>query len=188
MSISAAVATLDDLYALDSKAELIAGRIVHLMATGHWPNIVAGRIFRRLADYADATGRGIAYTDNMGFAIAELANGRQSFSPDAAYYTGPLPARRMRFVTAAPDFAVEVRSEGDYGPAADEEIAAKRADYFEAGTVVVWDVDPEAGTVTRFVVGDPSPTRFGAGSEVDAEPALPGWRLAVDWLMGEVPS
>lgn len=30
--------------------------------------------------------------------------------------------------------AVEVRSEGDYGPLAEEKVAEKRADYFAAGT------------------------------------------------------
>jgi hypothetical protein len=46
----------------------------------------------------------------------------------------------MRPTTSVPT-AVEVRSEGDYGPAAEREMAAKRRDYFAAGTQVVWDVD-----------------------------------------------
>ena len=127
-------ATIDDLYRVDGKAELIDGRIVHLMATGHLPNIVAGRIYRRLADFVDGLGRGVAYTDNMGFAVAELSSGRESFSPDVSFYDGPLPNNRMRFIAGPPTFAVEVRSEGDYGPAADREYDAKRLDYFEAGT------------------------------------------------------
>ena len=53
----------------------------------------------------------------------------------------------MRFVEGAPTLAVEVRSEGDYGASAERDMAAKRADYFEAGTLVVWDVDPEAEVV-----------------------------------------
>ncbi len=39
-------ATLDDLYRVEGKAELIGGRIVPIMPTGHRPNLVAGRIFR----------------------------------------------------------------------------------------------------------------------------------------------
>ena len=103
--------------------------------------------------------------------VPELSTGRESFSPDAAYYTGPAPGDAMRFVPAAPDFAAEVRSAGDYGPAAEADLAAKREEYFEAGTAVVWVVDPVA------------PTVFGAGQEADAEPAAPGWRLSVEWLM-----
>ena len=35
-------------------------------------------------------------------------------------------------------------AENDYGLAQDRAYAAKRVDYFEAGTLVVWDVDPLA--------------------------------------------
>ncbi len=70
-------ATLDDLYRTPGKAELIAGRLVHFMATGYRPNRVAGRIYRSLDDHAEAAGRGIALTDNMGFAIPELPSGRE---------------------------------------------------------------------------------------------------------------
>ena len=47
----------------------------------------------------------------------------------------------MDFFPQAPAFAAEVRSKGDYGPRAEREMADKRADYFAAGTQVVWDVD-----------------------------------------------
>ena len=176
-------ATLADLARAEGKAELVAGRVVPLMPTGHRPNVIAGRIYRRLADHADTTGVGVAYTDNMGFAVPELSTGRESFSPDAAYYTGPLPLRPMRFVEGPPDFAAEVRSENDYGPAAESEMAAKRAEYFEAGTVVVWDVDPITRAVRRWRAGDIAPAVFPPGTDADAEPAVPGWRLSVDWLM-----
>ena len=49
--------------------------------------------------------------------------------------------------TAPPAFAAEVRSENDSGLAAESEMADKRSDYFAAGTLVVWDVDPVAQTV-----------------------------------------
>ncbi len=175
-------ATLDDLMRTEGKAELIGGRVVTYMASGYRPNVVAGRIFRKLADLADSTHTGVAFSDGIGFAVPELSSGRESFSPDASYYTGPLPANRMKFVPGPPDFAVEVRSEGDYGPAAEAEMAAKRDDYFEAGTKVVWDVDP----ITRVVYAyraDGTRATFGPGTEADAEPAVPGWRVSVDWLM-----
>src|SRR5215213_439033 len=88
-------ATLADLERSPGKAELIGGRIVHLMPTGLRPNLVAGRIYRSLADHADTTGRGLALTDNMGFAVPELPSGRQSFSPDAAYFAGPFSTADM---------------------------------------------------------------------------------------------
>jgi Uma2 family endonuclease len=183
-----APATLDDLYKVEGKAELIGGRIVHFMASGHAPSEVAFEIAVSLRAYAKAKGVGVAYSDGIGFALNPLLlNGRQSFSPDASYYTGPLPANRMRFIEGTPDFAVEVRSENDYGPTAEAEMEAKRVDYFESGTQVVWDVDPEAKTITSYR-GDPAhPVAvFGPGQVADAEPAVPEWRIVVDDLFGEV--
>jgi Uma2 family endonuclease len=175
---------LDDLARTPGKAELIGGRIIPLMATGHKPSRVAARVFQSLDGYAEATGRGLAYTDNVGFAVPELSSGRESFSPDVAYYLGPLPADEMDFLPGPPTLAVEVRSKEDYGPAAERAMAAKRADYFEAGTLVVWDVDLKAQAVRVYRADVPDqPTVFQPGQEADAEPAVPGWRIGVDHLL-----
>jgi Uma2 family endonuclease len=177
-------ATLDDLYRVEGKAELVNGRIIHYVASGDLPSEVAFEIAVRLRAFAAQRGVGKAYADGIGFSmIPPLSSGRQSFSPDASYYTGPLPKNRMRFVEGAPIFAVEVRSEDDYGPAAEIEMAAKRADYFEAGTQVVWDVDPVAATITSYSAASPQqPTVFSGGEVAHAEPALPGWQLKVEEL------
>ncbi len=147
MTTLATRATLDDLYRTEGKAELVRGRIVP-MPSEHLPSRVAGDIFISLRAYAKETGQGVAYADGIGYTVSELPSGRESFSPDASYYTGPLPDNPMRFIEGAPMFAVEVRSENDYGDAAEADMTAKRADYFAAGTVVVWDVDPRNSTVS----------------------------------------
>jgi Uma2 family endonuclease len=174
-------ATLSDLERTKEKAELINGRIVFLMPTGFQPSRVSLRIAKSLDDYTEATGRGFAFGDNMGFTVPMLPSGRESFAPDAAYYEGPPPSNRMRFVSGAPAFAVEVRSENDYGPAAETDLARKRADYFEAGTASVWDVDPVAECIYAYHADAPDrPRVFSRGQVADAEPAVPGWRIAVD--------
>ena len=174
-------ATLDDLYREEGKAELIGGRIVRFMASGRLPSAVAFEIAVSLRAYAKATGRGAAYPDGIGYAVPELPSGRESFSPDASYYVGPNPPDPMRFIEGPPTFAVEVRSENDYGPAAEADVAAKRADYFAAGTQVVWDVDPVAETVAVFKASSPAqPVVYRRGETAEAEPAVPGWRVKVD--------
>lgn len=176
-------ATLDDLYGIEGKAELINGRIVEFMASGDLPTDVANEIFVSLRNHVKATGRGVAKADGIGYAVPELSSGRESFSPEASYYDGPRPAKRMRFIEGPPTFAVEVRSENDDGDAADEEIAAKRADYFQAGTLAVWDVDPIAETIAAYRADAPhQPQTFRRGDIADAEPTVPGWRLPVDDL------
>ena len=89
----------------------------------------------------------------------------------------------MKPVPGTPTLAVEVRSDCDYGPAAERDMAAKRADYFAAGTLVVWDVDPIDDLVHAYRADAPdTPTTYGRGQVAEAEPAIPGWRPLVDAL------
>ena len=178
-------ATVDDLLRTEGKAELIGGRIVHLMPTGRIPNNVAGRIYRSLDDYAEASGQGEAYTDNISFTIPELPSGRELFSPDASCFRGPYPTTPMKFIERPPTLAVEVRSENDYGPAAGLAMAEKRGDCFAAGTLVVWDVVPVAELIHVDRATDPSqPATCARGQTAEAEPAVPGWQVGVDGLFG----
>lgn len=178
-------ATIEDLYHVpgDQKAELVNGEIVLLMSTGGDPGYAGDEIYAALREYVRRVGIGRAIGDNKAF-IVNLPN-RQSFSPDAAYYIGPNPG--MRFYEGAPIFAVEVRSEGDYGRPAEREMAAKRADYFAAGTQVVWDVDLQSEDVVRsYRADDPeTPLVFRRGEIAHAEPAVPGWTMPVDDLFAE---
>ena len=107
---------------------------------------------------------------------------RRSFSPDVAFWTrGPLTAK---FPEGAPIFAVEVRSQEDHGPAAERAMAAKRADYFAAGTLVVWDVDVlDQHLVRVYRRADPTkPTVYRRGEDAEAESAVPDWSMPVDDL------
>jgi len=90
----------------------------------------------------------------------------------------------MRFLEGAPVFAVEERSESDYGSQAEREMASKRADYFAAGALVVWDVDLLSSDVVRCYRSDQPdrPQVFRRGDMAQAEPAVPGWRMPVDDL------
>lgn len=173
--------TIEDLYRVpeDGKAELINGKVVRFMPTGGIPSRASLNITMGLRLHERAQGGGYAVPDNAGF-IVHLPH-RESFSPDAAWWTGELT---MKFFDGAPAFAAEVRSEGDYGQAAEEEMAAKRRDYFDAGTLVVWDVDLLGDDVVRvYRASDPErPTIYRRGETAEAEPAVPGWRFPVDEL------
>jgi Uma2 family endonuclease len=171
--------TLDDLYDVEGPAELVNGQIIRRM-TGERPAEVAGNIYADLRTHTRKIGRGKALPADVGYAVPPLSSGREAFCPDTSYHSHQA-ANRMRFIQGAPDWAGEVRSENDYGPAAEVELAVKRADYFEAGTQVVWDVDPVSETVAVYRATDPAKPRiFRRGQIADAEPAVPGWRMSVD--------
>ena len=90
-------------------------------------------------------------------------------------------ARGLLYAAGHVNGDAEVRSENDYGPAAETEMRDKRADYFAAGTQLVWDVDPVAECVHVYRASRPDvPTTFRRGETADAEPAVPGWRISAD--------
>jgi Uma2 family endonuclease len=113
--------------------------------------------------------------------VVNLPN-RESFSPDAAFYVGPRTGGR--FLEGAPVFAVEVRSEGDYGAVAERDMAQKRADYFAAGTLAVWDVDVLREEVVRVYRASDAenPTIYRRSEMAEAEPAVPGWTMPVSGI------
>jgi Uma2 family endonuclease len=167
-------ATIDDLFRVEGKAELVNGEVVLMPATGALPGFAGDEIFASLRDYARRTKRGRAVGDNKAFKVNLRHRG--SFSPDAAYFQGPKPRAKMKYYDGAPVFAAEVRSEWDYGPAAERDIAAKRVDYFAAGTLVVWDVDMLSPHVVRvYRATDPlNPKVHGRGKWPKPSPLCRG--------------
>ena len=173
-------ATIEDLYRVNAKkAELVGGKLVVMSPGGGLHGFATLQIAASLLDYGRRTQSGHAVGDSVGF-VVNLPD-RRSFCPDAAFCTQPLTEK---FVNGAPVFAVEVRSAKDDGHAAETRMARKRADYFAAGTLVVWDVDVlRDGIVRVYRASDPStPAIYRRGDQAEAEPAVPGWALRVDDL------
>ncbi len=171
-------ANVDDLARVPDhgKAELMNGRLILMSPSGGQHNDAAGEIYVSLRLHARQTGQGHAVTDNAAFLVN--LPGRQSFSPDAGFHYATITPK---FFQGAPAFAVEVRSEGDYGPAAEPALSGKIADYFAAGTLVIWDVDLLGTDLIRsYRADDPAnPAIFRRGDLASAEPAVPGWSMPV---------
>ncbi|HEX9996540.1 MAG TPA: Uma2 family endonuclease [Abditibacterium sp.] len=171
---------VEELLGFDGKAEIVNGGIQKLMPAGDEPSNAAGEIFFALRQWIRENGQGRAVGDNAGF-LCDLPH-RKSFSPDAAFYTGPTGG--MKFFPEPPVFAVEVRSENDYGRRAEIAITQKIADYFAAGTLVVWDVDLQnEEVVAKYTPQNPlEPQIFRGGEIADAGDAVAGWSMPVDAL------
>src|SRR3954454_22084167 len=121
-------ATFADLYTVPEgyNAELVDGEIVLMSPTGGRPHRASLRLASSLLTHEESTHTGYAYGDGIAFKVDQPR--KRSFGPDAAFHR--LPPDTMRFVIGAPLFAVEIRSENDYGLRADRAIAGKRAEYF----------------------------------------------------------
>jgi len=164
-------ARVRDLNAVEGQAELVGGRVVRLPLHGHWQAVIIGQILRSLHDHARRSGRGEVFSSTLGYVVPPLPSGRESFCPDASYHDGPPPADPMDFVAGPPTLAIEVRDDEPDEAAR----SAKRTDYVAAGTLVVWDVDPEAETVRVYRADSPDAPaaqrlRFEASAPSDGLP------------------
>jgi Putative restriction endonuclease len=71
-------ATLEDLYAVDGKAELVDGSIIVSLPTGDAHATAAKNIVFRLTEYEWENGGGRAYADGVGFIASARRPERRS--------------------------------------------------------------------------------------------------------------
>ena len=171
-----------ELYEVDGKAEIVNGKIFRYPPTGHVQAYAEGEMFASLRAHSKKISG--THRRAMMCCVAFLCDlpHRKCFCPDLSYYTGKPSG--MKFPPEPPVFAVEVRSEGDYGKRAEEAMASKRDDYFAAGTLVVWDVDLLSEDTIKFysAAAPQNPRVFRRGETAHAEPAVPGWAMPVNDL------
>lgn len=105
--------------------------------------------------------------------------------PDVAYTSWDrMPGRRRPpepVPRLVPDLAVEVLSQSN----PPGEMATKRDEYFTAGVSVVWEIDPDARTITVYT----SPTQsqmLQVGDTLHGAPVLPGFTLPLAQLFAEL--
>jgi Uma2 family endonuclease len=66
-----------------------------------------------------------------------------------------------------------------------KEMARKRREYFRAGVLLVWIVDPAARTVAAYT-SPTSSTLLREADQLDAGTVLPGFTLSLRTLFGEL--
>ena len=82
-------ATIEDLYRVDGKAELVNGVIVEMDATGEDPGYAGDEILCRLADYAKEEGTGRAVSDSKGFVSICRTASRSARTPPITSRNAP---------------------------------------------------------------------------------------------------
>jgi Uma2 family endonuclease len=95
-----------------------------------------------------------------------------------------LPNRRLPddpIPAVVPDLAAEILSPSN----TPEEMGQKLRDYFNAGTRLVWFVDPAARTVTAYTSPDQS-ALYREGDTLDGGAVLPGFSLPLRQLSAEL--
>jgi len=161
------------------RLELSRGRVVREPASGPRHGHLTGRLYRALAAFVEDEGLGIVFVDTAFVLSAEEEIVR---APDVAFVSSesvPPEGVTDRFWELAPDVAVEVVSPSNTVSA----MQRKALEYLDAGTRLVWVVDPSERTATVHRARDD--IRILAGDDVlEGGEMLPGVRLALADLFG----
>ena len=159
--------------------ELDRGELRRMPAGGVQHGGIGLRIGRRLGDYVDEHGLGLAMVET-GFIFA--ADPPTLRAPDVAFIRTerlPPPAELPLFSRVAPDLAIEVVSPNDE----EAELAAKVAFYLAHGVPLVWVVYPDAREVVVHRPGQAARTHR-MGDTLTGEEIVPGFRLPILDIFG----
>ena len=124
--------------------DLIRGVIVEMSRPSRIHGIAVTRITVAVSNWADKHGVGYVASADAGVILGKKPD--TVVGPDVAYYTDATTADEVpeKWGDIAPVLAVEVQSPNDRPG----QINRKVREYLDAGTRVVWQVDPEEKTVT----------------------------------------
>lgn len=170
--------TAEDFYRLpddDILYELVRGRLISEPRPGARHGRIATRITSLLDGYARKMNYGFVLTCDCGFILARDPDSVRG--PDVAFVTRDrylAVEDETRFFPGPPDLAVEVLSPSDRTA----KVQAKVADYLNAGTSLVWVVDPSAREVHVHGIGS-APSVLAGTDVLTATDLLPSFCLPV---------
>ena len=158
-----------------SRSELVKGELRRMAPAGHQHGEIAVEITWRLAQYVKAHNLGKVFAAETGFLIATAPDTVRAL--DVAFVSRErVPARLAGegYWPGAPDLAVEVISPGDTYTEVEEKVSG----WLEAGTRLVWVINPRKRTVAihrslREVLV------LGESETLDGGDVVPGWAMAV---------
>jgi len=158
----------------NKRTELVHGRLlVREPPGGRHGNVTANLAFR-LAQHTDLMGAGALFVGHTGFTLTR--NPDTVRAPDIAFVSKDRlpPAIPSGYLELAPDLVVEVLSQHDRPG----ETLAKVGDWLEAGTRLVWVIDPER-RLARIYRHDGTESAVSEHEPLEGEDVLPGFRCPV---------
>lgn len=154
--------------------ELIRGELTMMTPAGSRHGRAEGEIFGILHAFLRENKLGVIFPSDSGFLLERDEHTVRC--PDVAFVCAArMPAEPIDgFFPGPPDWAVEIRSPSTRLP----ELLAKIGHYLETGVKVVWDVDPDAQTVTIYRAAGTVETFSGDATLTEPE-LLPGFSIAL---------
>lgn len=163
----------------NKRAELVRGVLVVREPAGFRHGAVAGRMTLRISQFVEERQLGVVVAAETGFTLRREPDTVRA--PDIAFVSrARCPDRELAsFAELAPDLVVEVLSPSDRPG----DVLAKCADWLDAGSRLVWIVDP-ARREGRVYRDDGSAVFITESGSFDGEDVLPGFRCTLASVIG----
>ena len=154
----------------DKRVELVRGRLVVSEPPGSWHGRISARLTLRVGEYVHRHMLGDVFAQDTGFKIA--ADPDTVRAADLAFVARDRLHRiaRRGYAALAPDLVVEVLSPDDRPG----EVLAKVGDWLDAGSKLVWVVDPDRHEAHVYRA-DGTLSLLDRGASLDGENVLPGF-------------
>jgi len=161
------------------RCELVRGKFIMMNPAGGEHGRITMNLSAPIAVYVKAHRLGTVVAAETGFLLSREPDTVRA--PDFAFMRAGREALSTRgFVPGAPDLAVEVLSPDDRPGYVREKVA----EWLEAGTLVIWVVDPRTRTVAIHEAGE-RVVVFGESGTLPGGELLPGFELAVRDVFSE---
>jgi Uma2 family endonuclease len=155
------------------RCELIRGEFKMMIPAGDEHGRIIVTLTYAVTDHVKSRQLGILHGAETGFILSRDPDSVRA--PDLAFTRSERASPPVcGFVPGAPDLAVEVLSPDDRPGHVRERVA----EWLEAGTLVVWVVDPCRRTVAVHETGQ-APAVFGESDLLSGGALQPGYKLAV---------
>ena len=154
----------------DRQVELVRGVLMVREPPGTWHSVVQENLAWQLGLFVRPRGLGRVCGQDAGFRIR--SNPDTVRGADVAFVAADRATRipPRGFAAFAPDLVAEILSPGDRAG----EVLAKVADWLDAGTRIVWVIDPER-VEAHVYRSDGTLSVLGPGASLDGEDLLPGF-------------
>ena len=159
--------------------ELVRGVLVVREPPSGWHGHLSHRLGWMLGQHVYPRNSGMLFGQDTGFLIERDPDTVRA--PDLAFVTAARASEigKHGYVPFAPDLAVEILSPGDRP----SEVLEKVADWLEAGTRLVWVIDPDRGNA-RVHRADGTIDIVPGTGVIDGEDVLPGFTCVLRELLG----
>ena len=176
--------TVDALHALPDDRwtyELVNGVLIRMPLSSGGASNISARLLIRLGAYVEDNGLGIIPSEQGGYRLDPAHPRETEVAPDVAFVRAdraPSPTSPEFYGQAwqlAPDLAVEVASENQFGPG----MGAKAQLYLQFGTRLVWVIWPRYKRVDVWRAGEDRPAPLGLEDTLDGEDVVPGFTYPI---------